>query len=115
MRIALAAAFMLWLSAPADAAERVARCVFTSGGPDRPWRGPCVFSADRDGSFALTPVEGRDMDGMEGFSLDIIRPGVGRAEYMMTSGRHEDGGILHRSRRDPACWESGRGFSVCVY
>jgi hypothetical protein len=33
---------------------------------------------------------------------------------MMMSGRHEDGGILRRSRRDRACWV-GRHYSICIY
>jgi hypothetical protein len=115
MRIFILAAFGLALAAPAFAAERDARCVFTSGGPDRPWRGPCHFTSERGGSFTLTPVEGGDLEGMEEFDLEIIRPGVGHARYMMNSGRHEDAGVLYRSRRDPACWESRGGFSVCVY
>ena len=97
----------------ASAVEREARCVITSR--DAPaWRGPCNFSSGRGGSFTLSSVDGRGLDNMSDFSLRIISPGVGRASYMMMSGRHEEGGILRRSRRDPACWV-GRDYSICVY
>lgn len=104
---------LLSQAVPAAAVERVARCVITAR--DAPtWRGPCNFSSGRGGSFTLSGVDGGDLDGMSDFALRVTSPGVGRASYMMLSGRHEDGGILRRSRRDRACWV-GRDYSICVY
>jgi hypothetical protein len=99
-------------AAPAAAIERDARCVLISRGAPN-WRGPCRFSSRRGGSFSVSTVP-PGMDGMTDFSLDIISPGVGRASYMMSSGRHEDGGVMRRSRRDRACWVA-RDYSLCVY
>jgi hypothetical protein len=116
--LAVAGAPLAMQASPAWAVEREARCVVTSR--DEPtWRGPCIFSPGRRGSFTLSAVDYRSregtINGMSDFSLEIISPGVGRAEYMMWGlGRHEDGGILRRSRRDPACWV-GRDYSICVY
>jgi hypothetical protein len=109
--LATVPAVLLALPAPA-AAERVARCVIASRAAPA-WAGPCHFSAQRGGGFAISAIRG-DMNGMSDFALDITAPGRGRGEYMMSSGRHEDGGTLRRSRRDPACWV-GRDYSVCVY
>lgn len=104
---------LLMQAAPAFAVERVARCVITSR--DAPvWRGPCLFTSLGGGGFTVSGIDGGDLDGMSDFALEIVSPGVGRASYMMMSGRHEDGGILRRSRRDRACWV-GRDYSICVY
>lgn len=104
-------AALLALPVPATA-ERIAHCVIASGGAPT-WAGPCHFSPGRGGGFAISAVRG-DMNGMSDFALEITAPGRGRGEYMMSSGRHEDGGALRRSRRDPACWVA-RDYSVCVY
>lgn len=110
--LAMAALPLLMQAAPALAVERDARCVLIS--PGQPvWRGGCTFSSGRGGSFSVS-ADYPGMHGMTDLSLEIISPGVGRASYMMSSGRHEDGGILRRSRRDPACWAS-RAYTLCVY
>lgn len=116
--LAATAAPALMQAAPALAVEREARCVISSR-HEPTWRGPCIFSSGRGGSFTLSAVDYRSregsMNGMSDFSLRVTSPGVGRAEYMMWGlGRHEDGGILRRSRSDPACWV-GRDYSICVY
>lgn len=113
-KLLLAAALPLAMQAGAAlAVEREARCVITSRNAPT-WRGPCLFSSGRGGSFALSGVDGGDLNGMSDFALRVTSPGVGRASYMMMSGRHEDGGILRRSRRDRACWVA-RDYSICVY
>jgi hypothetical protein len=101
----------LALAAPA-AAERRARCVITSRGSPT-WRGACIFSPGAHGSFSISAAHG-DMGGMGDLAIDVTAPGRGHAEYMMSSGRHEDWGDVRRSRRDPACWV-GRDSSICVY
>jgi hypothetical protein len=111
--LALVALPLLMQAGAALAIERVARCVITSRG-EPAWRGPCNFTSGRGGSFALSGVDGRSLDGMSDFALEVTSPGVGRASYMMVSGRHEDGGVLRRSRRDRACWV-GRNYSICIY
>ena len=112
--LALAALPLAILASAAAAVEREARCVITSRG-EAPWRGPCLFSSGRRGSFTISGVNGGDVAGMSDFLLEVTSPGVGRATYMMRGlGRHEDGGILRRSRRDRACWV-GRNYSICVY
>jgi len=103
---------VLMQAAPALAVEREARCVLISRGQPA-WRGACTFSSRHGGSFSVS-ADHPGMHGMTDFSLEITAPGVGRASYMMSSGRHEDGGIMRRSRRDPACWVA-RDYSLCVY
>ena len=58
MKIILAAAFAaLTIAVAAQAGPRSARCVIDSSGAR--WEGPCLFEAERGGSFTVTPARGR--------------------------------------------------------
>ena len=98
----------------ASAAEaRPARCVITS--TDSPtWRGPCVFLAERGGSFGIRPNRGAFADGISDISVSLVSPGVAEVRGLTPDGINSRWGEARRSRRDPACWV-GEDFSICVY
>ena len=113
--IALTVAFAgLAVASAADARPRPARCVIRSA--DSPtWRGPCLFTAERNGSFAVTPPAGRRFpDGITMISLGIVSRGVGEVRGLTRDGINSRWGEALRSPSDPACWV-GDDFSVCVY
>jgi hypothetical protein len=99
---------------PAQARPRVAQCVVTGRDTD-PWRGPCLFTAERDGSFSVSPTRGRTFsDGVQMISVYVVSRGVGEVRGLTTEGVNSMWGRSLRSPRDPACW-IGDDFSVCVY
>jgi len=101
-------------AAPAQARERLARCVVESP-QTLPYRGPCLFDASRDGSFMIAPPRGRRFVGdVTGISLDMVRRGIGEVRGVTTAGINSRWGRAARSRRDPACW-IGPDFRVCAY
>lgn len=99
----------------ATAAEaRPARCVIASAGAPT-YRGPCEFTPDRGGSFAVSPGRVANFpNGISIISLFIISPGVGEVRGLTRQGINSRWGEARRSRRDPACWV-GADFSLCVY
>lgn len=99
---------------PAQARPRVAQCVITGRDTD-PWRGPCLFTAERDGSFSVSPTRGRTFsDGVQMISIAVTSRGEGEVRGLTSEGVNSMWGHSVRSRRDPACW-IGDDFSVCAY
>jgi len=104
---------LLAIAAPAWAAPRPARCVIASA-ESATWRGPCLFLAEGNGSFSISPRRGDFSDGIGVISVSIIRPGVAEVRGLTADGINSRWGEARRSRRDRACWV-GEDFSVCVY
>jgi hypothetical protein len=113
MRFIFAIALIALIAAPAVAKPRGARCVI-SGEGSVTWRGPCIFEAERNGSFSISPSRGGFSDGIGEISVSIVRPGVAEVRGLTSDGINSRWGEARRSRRDPACWVSS-DFSVCVY
>jgi hypothetical protein len=98
----------------ASGKSRPARCA-VSGGAEAPYRGPCLFTAERGGSFTLTPARGRTLVGdVASVSVFILRPGTAEVRGLTTDGVNSRWGEARRSRRDGACWD-GSDFRICVY
>ena len=113
-----------WLVAPAVAAlfaataacaqARPARCVIASAGVPT-YRGPCDFTPERGGSFAVSPSRIANFpNGVSIISLFITGPGVGEVRGLTRQGINSRWGTARRSGRDRACW-IGADFSICVY
>ncbi|HST37073.1 MAG TPA: hypothetical protein VLK25_10655 [Allosphingosinicella sp.] len=98
---------------PATAAPRSARCVIASA-ESATWRGPCMFLAERGGSFSISPPRGDFGDGIDIISVSLIRPGVAEVRGLTSDGINSRWGEARRSTRDRACW-IGEDFSICVY
>lgn len=98
----------------AEARPRPARCVIRSAETPT-WRGPCLFTAERNGSFGVSPPAGRSFPGgISLISLAVISRGVGEVRGLTRDGINSRWGEALRSPTDPACW-IGDDFSVCVY
>jgi len=114
LALAAATAAAFASPAPAEAAGRNARCVIASNGQPT-YRGPCIFSAERGGTFHVAPPRGREFPGGQtGISVEIVEPGVAEVYGLTPTGPASRWGTAVRSRRDRACWE-GPDFSVCAY
>jgi hypothetical protein len=110
-----AAAILAGLPAAVDAQRpRGARCVVASDGQPT-YRGPCIFTAERGGTFHVAPPMGREFPGGQtGISVEIVEPGVAEVYGLTPTGPASRWGTAVRSRRDRACW-NGPDFSVCAY
>lgn len=105
----------------AHAASRPATCIITSEG-DATTQGPCLFTADRYGSFVLSPTRGQflipalgsDETGISFLSVDVHANGVAEVRAMTSLGVNSRWGMARRLATDRACWE-GDGFRVCAY
>jgi len=95
------------------AAGRPARCVIDSAGSAR-WSGPCLFVAERGGSFSVSPQRGSFGDGISVISLYVVSPGSGEVRGLTADGINSRWGPARRATRDRACW-IGEDFSLCVY
>lgn len=101
-------------ASPAAAKPRVARCAITSAG-QKPFAGPCQFTPEAKGSFALAPVgRKRFFPEVTNISVYLTERDVAEVSGLTTSGVNSRWGTARRSRRDRACW-TGADFSVCVY
>jgi len=111
--LATAAALCLFAAA-APAKPRAARCVL-SGGAETPYSGGCLFSAEKGGSFTVTPA-GRPtfMGDVTSVSVYLVGDGSAEVRGLTRGGVNSRWGEARRSRRDPACWQGG-DFRVCVY
>jgi len=109
-----AAAALCLLAAAAPAKPRAARCAL-SGGAETPYSGPCLFAAEKGGSFTIIPAGRRTFMG-DVTSVSVYVTGGGSAEVrgLTGDGVNSRWGEARRSRRDPACWQ-GSDFKVCVY
>ncbi len=108
---AAALAATVTFAAPAEA-QRAARCAVTSSGGS--WTGPCLFSAERGGSFA---IERRDRRAFPGGATMIsvgIMDGEADVRGLTRDGINSRWGAARRDRRDRACWV-GSDFRVCAY
>lgn len=100
-------------AAPAEARQRAARCVVEA--PQTvPYRGPCLFEAERGGSFTIDPPRGRLFVG-DVTTISVAVTGRGVAEVRgLVGGINSRWGRAIRSSRDAACW-IGSDFRVCAY
>jgi len=108
-------------SAPASAAPKRARCVISNNSDGVFLNGPCLFDADRDGSFVISPVKGTflvpqddESPGITQISLDVERRGRGEVRGLTGAGMNSRWGPATRSAKDRACWV-GEDFRLCVY
>ena len=102
------------MAEPAQARQRLARCVIEA--PQTvAYRGPCLFEADRSGSFSIDPPRGRRFVGdVTSISLSVTGRGVGEVRGVTTDGVNSRWGNAARARNDRACWV-GSDFRVCAY
>jgi hypothetical protein len=114
VRIALPLLALLALSAAAEAKPRSARCAIQAAG-EKPYRGPCLFAAERGGSFSVSaPGRTRLFPEIGSVTVAIVRPGAAEVSGLTRSGINSRWGPARRSRRDVACWD-GADFRICVY
>ncbi len=100
-------------AAPAAAAEKAARCVVETR-QTIPYDGPCLFAAERGGSFTIDPPRGRNFVGdVTTISVAVVSRGVGEVRGLV-GGTNTRWGRAVRSSRQPACWV-GEDFKVCAY
>ena len=115
MKIALASAAALAaalaLAAPAQA-QRTARCAVASSGSS--WTGPCLFSAERGGSFSIRRRDGRAFPGGATSISVAIAGSEADVRGLTRDGINSRWGMASRDRRDRACWR-GSDFRVCAY
>ena len=112
-RLLLFAAAALLGTGAATAKPRTARCdIATEEGP---YRGPCLFAAERGGSFSLTPAgRRRFMGDVTLISVTLVGGGEAEVSGLTTGGINSRWGQARRSPRDRACWV-GQDFTICVY
>jgi hypothetical protein len=104
-------AFLAW---PDAAAAKPARCAIASAG-NPAFRGPCDFTAEAGGSFALKPSGRRALVGeITSLSVFITEPGLAQVSGLTRDGINSRWGEARRSRKDRACWD-GADFRICVY
>lgn len=102
------------MAEPAQARQRLARCVVETS-QTIAYRGPCLFQADRGGSFTIDPPRGRRFGGdITSISLTVTGRGVGQVRGLTTDGVNSRWGRAARSSRNAACW-IGADFRVCAY
>lgn len=114
MKIALSAAALvaaLAIAAPADA-QRNARCVVTSSGGS--WSGPCLFMAERGGSFTISRRDRRVFPGGATSITVAVMGGEAEVRGLTRDGINSRWGMASRARGDRACW-AGSDFRVCAY
>jgi hypothetical protein len=114
MKIALSAAAIiaaLALAAPADA-QRNVRCTVTGSGSS--WSGPCLFSAERGGSFTISRRDRRVFPGGATSITVAVMGADAEVRGLTRDGINSRWGMASRDRRDRACW-IGSDFRVCAY
>jgi hypothetical protein len=110
----LSALALLIVPAAAGAAKpRQVTCLVKSNGV-ADYRGPCRFTPDSNGSFAVDPVGRRSFPGgTSTVSLQTIAPGVAEVRGLTREGVNSRWGEARRSPKDRACW-IGADFTVCA-
>ncbi|MEA3036261.1 MAG: hypothetical protein QOH04_2026 [Sphingomonadales bacterium] len=104
--------FLVAFPATAGARTRPARCDIST--EEAPYRGPCRFLAERNGSFSMTPAGRRFFfGGVSAISVAVVQPGQAEVSGLTAAGINSRWGSARRSRRDPACWV-GQDFTICV-
>lgn len=98
----------------ATAGPRQVRCVITAS-PEN-YEGPCLFTPDQNGSFAVAPPGGREWLGGEigQVAVFVLEPGVADVRGLTKDGINSRWGRAQRSTSDPACWD-GSDFRICAY
>lgn len=110
--LALIIPLALW-AAPAEARPRKAACALKSAG-SAPYRGPCRFIPEENGSFSIEPIGRRAFSGgITSIGVWIVSPGLAEVRGLTWGGINSRWGEARRSRRDRACW-AGSDFSICV-
>ena len=102
------------IGAEAQSGRRVVQCQVESESKVQV-SGPCRFSAEKGGSFALENVDrSRPLFGeIEMVSVSIVSPGVAEVRGLTRAGVNSRWGEARRSRGDRACWE-GADFRICA-
>jgi hypothetical protein len=114
LRYALLPILVLLAGGAAEAKPRAARCAISANG-EAPYRGPCLFAAERNGSFSVSAIGRRRLFGqIDSVGVWIVKPGVAEVRGLTAAGINSRWGEASRSRRDPACWK-GSDFQICVY
>jgi hypothetical protein len=110
---AVAALVLSLVASPADA-QRPARCVIQSDG-SATYRGPCLFRAERGGTFTVEPPRGRTFPGgVTSVTVAVIGRGVADVRGLTRGGINSRWGEAIRSQSDGACWQ-GDDFRICAY
>ena len=109
----LAAIALIALPVAAEAKPRPATCSIKSNGTSD-YRGPCRFTPDEKGSFAIEPLRQRFFPGgISQISVWMISPGVAEVRGLTREGINSRWGEARRSRKYPACW-TGDDFTICA-
>jgi hypothetical protein len=105
----------LGLGAEPQSGGRVAQCRVESAGRIQV-SGPCRFTAEKGGSFALeNSNRSRPLFGeIIMVSVAIVSPGVAEVHGLTQSGNNSRWGQARRSKRDGACWE-GADFRIYAH
>lgn len=100
--------------AEGSAAGKQARCKVTSSGET--YEGECGFALEPggQGSFSLTPAEGRSFAGASSISVRIVEKGEAEVRGLTADGVNSRWGPAQRSKTERACWD-GADFRICVY
>ncbi len=110
----LVAAVTLLGTSAAAAAPKPARCDIGNNYGEH-YKGPCLFTADRDGSFSVTRARGAAIMGdITQVTVQIVEPGAAEVRGLTRAGINSRWGSATRSKRDRACWR-GSDFWVCAY
>ena len=101
------------LAAPALAGDRIVHC-YVDPGQGAEFRGPCLFTPLRGGSFTLEHRNpNRLLNGyISRIDVDIVAPNVAVVTVLTSDGKYH-WGQARRSTRDPACWV-GLAFTICA-
>jgi hypothetical protein len=112
--VLLMAAAIVLASSPAAARSKPASCEIVSEGRVQ-FRGRCLFTLERGGSFSLGPLRRRGQlyGSILSVSVAVVGRGVAEVRGLTTGGINSRWGRAVRSKRDRACWV-GRGFRVCA-
>jgi hypothetical protein len=109
----IAAAAFLGTSATA-APSKPARCDVGNNYGEH-YVGPCLFTADSDGSFSVSRAKGAAIMGdITVVTVQIIEAGTAEVRGLTRAGINSRWGSAQRSKRDRACWR-GSDFWVCAY
>jgi hypothetical protein len=105
----------IMLAAPQAAARsKPASCRIESNGKVA-FRGRCLFTAERGGSFSLGPARGSGplYGSILAVNVTIVGRGVAEVRGLTRGGINSRWGRAVRSKRNRACWV-GSDFRVCA-
>lgn len=114
-RSAVLLVLAIMLAVPQAAARsKPASCRIESNGKVE-FRGRCIFTPDRGGSFSLGPARGSGplYGSILAVNVTIVGRGVAEVRGLTTGGINSRWGRAVRSKRNRACWV-GSDFRVCA-